>query len=75
MLLKITNGCVAFGANIIFSGLDFEINKGEKIALVGRNGCGKTTLLKLMVGDYVLTKLDNAEKSSIVKPGMLKLAI
>lgn len=73
MLLKITNGCVAFGANIIFSGLDFEINKGEKIALVGRNGCGKTTLLKLMVGDYVLTKLDNAEKSSIVKPGDVEI--
>jgi len=66
MLLKITNGCVAFGANTILSGVYFEINKGEKIALVGRNGCGKTTLLKLMVGEYELTRLDVGEPSSVV---------
>ena len=66
MLLKITNGCVAFGARTILSNLDFEINKGEKIALVGRNGCGKTTLLKLMVGEYTLTRLDVGEPSSLV---------
>ena len=69
MLLKITNGCVAFGTNIVLSGIDFEINKGEKIALVGRNGSGKTTLLKLMIGEYELTKLDNGEDSSIIKSG------
>ena len=66
MLLKITNGHVAFGANTILSNIDFEINKGEKIALVGRNGCGKTTLLKLMVGEYELTRLDAGEPSSLV---------
>ncbi len=66
MLLKITNGCVAFGANTILSNIYFEINKGEKIALVGRNGCGKTTLLKLMVGEYQLTRLDVGEPSSMV---------
>lgn len=66
MLLKINNGSVAFGANIVLSGIDFEINKGEKIALVGRNGCGKTTLLKVLVGEYELAKLNN-EESSVIK--------
>ncbi len=73
MLLKITNGHVAFGTNIVLSGINFEINKNEKIALVGRNGCGKTTLFKLIVGEYSLTKPDNGETSSIVKHGNVSI--
>ena len=73
MLLKITNGCVAFGVKVVFSGIDFEVNKGEKIALVGRNGSGKTTLLKLIIGEYELTKLDNGEDSSITKSGNIDI--
>ncbi|WP_045523852.1 ribosomal protection-like ABC-F family protein [Neobacillus niacini] len=38
----------SFGGNIIFEDLSFEVHEGSRIGLVGRNGCGKTTLLKLL---------------------------
>lgn len=43
-----------YGSNKIFSGLSFSVHLGERIGLVGRNGCGKTTLLKILAGveDY-----------------------
>ena len=46
MLYQISNGAVAFGDDVILHSIDFEIRNTEKIAIVGRNGCGKTTLLK-----------------------------
>jgi ATP-binding cassette, subfamily F, member 3 len=73
MLLKISNGYVAFGVNTVLSAIDFEVNKGEKIALIGRNGCGKTTLLKLIDGEYDLVKLDNGEDSSVIKQSNLNI--
>jgi ABC-type multidrug transport system fused ATPase/permease subunit len=36
----------------LFKGLDFEIAKGEKVAIVGSSGCGKSTILKLITGFY-----------------------
>ncbi len=40
-----------FGARTLFSGVDFVINDGEKIGLIGRNGSGKSTFLKLILGE------------------------
>lgn len=40
--------CKSFGQQLLFSGVDFEIKKGEKVALIGDNGTGKTTLLKII---------------------------
>ncbi len=42
---------MAFGADILFSGVSFDIDKNDKIGLVGMNGTGKTTLFKLMKGE------------------------
>ena len=41
----------AFGAKRVFSGANFTIEKGDKIALVGRNGEGKTTLARILIGE------------------------
>lgn len=56
MLLKIKNGTKDFGGEILFEDIDFEIKSNEKIALIGRNGCGKTTLLKIINQEYQLDK-------------------
>jgi phospholipid/cholesterol/gamma-HCH transport system ATP-binding protein len=39
-----------FGDNIVFERVNFQINKGEIFVIVGESGCGKTTLLKIMIG-------------------------
>lgn len=59
-----------YGADTILSNVNFEIrNNREKIAVVGRNGCGKTTLLKLIMGEADLVKRDSDEDIYIAKTG------
>lgn len=69
MLYQISNGAVAFGDDVILYSIDFEIRNTEKIAIVGRNGCGKTTLLKLISGEVEMEKLDSDESAFIAKAG------
>ena len=69
MLYTIQNGAVAFADNIILHDINFEIRNTEKIAIVGRNGCGKTTLLKLINGDVPLEKESSDEDVFIAKSG------
>lgn len=69
MLYKINNGAVVLGGDTILENVNFEIRDTEKIAVVGRNGCGKTTLLKLIAGEVDLEKRDSDEDVFIAKSG------
>ena len=69
MLYQISNGAVELGAELILKKVNFEIRDREKIAVVGRNGCGKTTLLRLISGELELTKRDSDEDIFIAKAG------
>lgn len=50
MRLKLNRISVSFGENEVLKDIDFEVNDKDKIAVIGRNGCGKTTLLKVLMG-------------------------
>ena len=69
MLYQINNGAVAFADDVILHNINFEIRNTEKIAVVGRNGCGKTTLLKLISGEVELEKRSSDEDIFIAKAG------
>lgn len=58
MKYQIHKGTKYYGANTIFEDIQFEIKNTEKIAIVGRNGCGKTTLLKAIAGVEQLDRGD-----------------
>ena len=48
---KATDLKVGYGSKVVFSGADIEVRRGEKVALVGRNGEGKTTLMRVIMGE------------------------
>jgi ATP-binding cassette subfamily F protein uup len=50
-LIKFEQCSLHYGEQVLMDKVDLSIQKGQKICLVGRNGTGKSTLLKLMMGD------------------------
>lgn len=61
-VLSVENFSKAFDGNFLFSGIHFDIKRGERAAIIGKNGTGKTTLLK------ILCELEHAD-SGIAKFG------
>lgn len=77
MLYQILNGTVSVGGNTILDHIDFEIREKEKIAIVGANGTGKTTLLRLISGELELDRDDKRNTPGVktsrnVTIGMLR---
>ncbi len=69
MRYQIRHALVQFAADTILEDICFEVHDKEKIAIVGRNGCGKTTLLKLIAGDIRMSNPDSDEECGITMAG------
>lgn len=65
MYYKISNGSISFDGNVLLEDINFQVNDNEKIGLVGRNGTGKTTLLKAIIGEVDLE--DGYDKVKVEK--------
>jgi ATPase subunit of ABC transporter with duplicated ATPase domains len=50
-MISVSNLEIRIGARVLMSNVNFRVDKGDKVGLVGRNGAGKTTLTKILAGD------------------------
>ena len=55
-LMSLSNAHLAYGHWPLLDGAEFSLESGERVGLIGRNGCGKSSLLKILAG---LEKLDD----------------
>ena len=70
MLIGLQNVTFEFGARVIVEDATWHIHPGERIGLIGYNGTGKSTILKLFVGEY-LPSSGTVEKSKNTSIGYL----
>lgn len=78
MKIRLNDVSVSFGENTVLSHINFEINEGDKVALIGRNGCGKSTLIRVITGEQDIDKVEEGthinriEKTGSFKIGQIK---
>lgn len=73
MRIEIINGSVEYDGNTVLSEINFSVSDKEKIALVGRNGSGKTSILKCISGEVPLVSGTGDEKFSFSISGATKI--
>lgn len=73
MRIEIINGSVEYDGNTVLSEINFSVSEKEKIALVGRNGSGKTSILKCIGGEVPLVSGTGDEKFSFSISGAPKI--
>ena len=69
MEYRIINGAISFGSNTILEEINFDVKNNEKIAIVGRNGSGKTSLLKAIVDNDMLETGLGEEDLQVIRIG------
>ena len=69
MNYRIVNGSISYGAETILEEINFEIKEKDKIAIIGRNGAGKTTFLKALVNNEILEEGIGEDKFHVYKQG------
>ncbi len=73
MNYKIQNGAISFGDNTLLEEINFEVNDTDKIAIVGRNGCGKTTFLKALIDNDMFEEGIGENKFQIIRQNNLSI--
>lgn len=73
MRIEIINGSVEYDGNTVLSEINFSVSNKEKIALVGRNGSGKTSILKCISGEVPIVSGTGDEKFSFSISGAPKI--
>lgn len=73
MRIEIINGSVEYDGNTVLFEINFSVSDKEKIALVGRNGSGKTSILKCISGEVPLVSGTGDEKFSFSISGAPKI--
>lgn len=66
-MIELINISKSYPTNQLYSDLNLRLNKGDKVGLVGRNGTGKSTLFKLVLGE------EHAESGEIAIPKNYKI--
>src|SRR6056297_2080092 len=62
-MISVDNVTIRFGDFVLFDSISFQLNKGDRVGLVGRNGAGKTTLLNL------ISRKQTADEGKVVVSG------